>query len=274
MREQGYSPRSVSLYTSTLERAQRYLQARGTTLVKATADELHAFMLTVPSSRSSRAGVRYSLIAYYRSRGKKDGAPANELLLPPSPYRQPRPTTDKTYLRLVQASAELGGFHKIIGYLLAFTSCRFGELERASWHQFDLTSEQPVWYIDGKAARRRGRKPRMLPLHPTLALALKAFQEDCGRYDSLFPSSRSQSGHLSNATLRRYWSEICVKADTGHVQPHVIRHTTATAMLAGTNDLRALMEWLGHASMASTQVYTGVVPGRLRSLLDSLPHES
>ncbi len=271
MREQGYSPRSIALYTSTLERAHRYLQGQGTTLVRATAPDLHAFMQTIPPTRSSRAAVRYSLIAYYKMRGKKDGGPANELLLPPSPYRQPRPTTIETYLRLVHAATELGGRHQVVGHLLAFTSCRFGELERASWHQFDLVSDDPVWYVDGKAARRRGRKPRQIPLHDTLVATLVGYRSENGHRDPLFPSDRSQSGRLANCTLRNYWRDICDAAGTGRIQPHVIRHTTATAMLAKTKDLRGLQEWLGHASLASTQLYTGVDATRLRSLLDALP---
>jgi site-specific recombinase XerD len=65
--------------------------------------------------------------------------------------------------------------------------------------------------------------------------------------------------------------EIAAAAGVEDATPHRWRHTVATMALAETRDLRGVQEYLGHASLQSTQVYTGVVAARLQEIVESLP---
>lgn len=268
--EQGYAERTIRLYTQTLRRAARHLDGNETTLARATVDDLHEFWQTVPATRSSRSGVRYALIAYYQSRGRKRGEPANGLPSLPAPYRTPRPFSEEDLVTLLGAARQLGGAHQVIGELLAGTGCRLGELRHAAWHQFDLASAHPVWYIEGKGARRRGVKIRQVPLGRAVVTTLAAWRVT-GHDDALFPSEHSRDGFASDTAMRRKVAEIAESANLDDAQPHRWRHTVATIALDHTRDLRGVQELLGHESLASTQIYTKVLAGRLQEIVDSLP---
>src|SRR5208282_19077 len=69
-------------------------------------------------------------------------------------------------------------------------------------------------------------------------------------------------------SARRVLRGLGVKAGLGHVHPHMLRHSMATAMLEGGADLRSIQELLGHGSVTSTQIYTHCTVGHLRRELE------
>lgn len=271
MAERGYSPRTIELYGQIVRRVANYLTERGSTLARATEGDIHEFWATVPATRSSRAGVRYALVAYYRYRGRADGGPAAALELPPAPYRLPRPFSADALGDLLAAARQLGGHHRVIAELLAYTGCRMNEMRTAAWHQFDLETAQPVWYIAGKGAQRRGPKPRQVPLHPRLADTLRWWRTQHRGSVVLFPSDRSRDGYRSASWVAVAVGEVCDVAGVARVTPHRWRHTVATLALENSRDLRGVQELLGHASLQSTQIYTGVTTGRLTDIVRHLP---
>ncbi|MFN3434787.1 MAG: tyrosine-type recombinase/integrase, partial [Sphingomonas sp.] len=84
----------------------------------------------------------------------------------------------------------------------------------------------------------------------------------------LFPSGK---GHLTR--IRLYQLVKALAADAGippdRVSPHVLRHAFATHLLAGGADLRALQSMLGHADIATTEIYTHVDASRLVELVNT-----
>jgi integrase/recombinase XerD len=89
-----------------------------------------------------------------------------------------------------------------------------------------------------------------------------------GRGGFVFPSPRG--GHLTRVRLFQLLRELAARAgiDSEKVSPHVLRHAFATHLLEGGADLRVLQTLLGHADIATTQIYTHVDAARLIALVN------
>lgn len=128
--------------------------------------------------------------------------------------------------------------------------------------------------------RGKGGKERLVPLSPpartALATYLKArdMAEDTARLDGkpaskfLFPS-RGKSGHLTRHRFFGLIKEFAVAGGVSpdKVTPHTLRHAFATHLLAGGADLRSIQTMLGHADVATTEIYTHVLDARLKALV-------
>lgn len=131
--------------------------------------------------------------------------------------------------------------------------------------------DQPVLVVRGK-----GAKERLVPLGDAARHALNAYLAVRDQFLPrslkasrwLFPSSGG-SGHLTRQRLGQLLKDAAVKADIdpARVSPHVLRHAFATHLLDRGADLRALQKMLGHADIATTQIYTHVATGRLAALV-------
>ncbi len=121
----------------------------------------------------------------------------------------------------------------------------------------------------------KGGKERLVPINEPARAALAAYlavrahfcRGDADR-PPLFPS-RGGSGHITRHRLAQLLKELAIAAGIGadKVSPHVLRHAFATHLLSRGADLRSVQQMLGHADIATTQIYTHVVDERLRSLV-------
>jgi integrase/recombinase XerD len=122
---------------------------------------------------------------------------------------------------------------------------------------------EPFLILQGK-----GAKDRLVPVS-SRALAAVRHWLDAAPNDSpwLFPSGRK---HLSRVRLFQIVRGLAAEAGIApdRVSPHVLRHAFATHLLAGGADLRALQTLLGHADIATTQIYTHVDSDRLVELVN------
>lgn len=116
--------------------------------------------------------------------------------------------------------------------------------------------------------RGKGGKERLVPLSDRARAAVAAWRAhvDPAR-PWLFPSGK---GHLSRIRLYQMVREIAGLAGIppDRISPHVLRHAFATHLLEGGADLRALQAMLGHADIATTEIYTHVDSARLVSLVN------
>ena len=126
--------------------------------------------------------------------------------------------------------------------------------------------------FEGELARvtGKGSKTRLVPIGEPAQAALRRYL-DIGRHalgpardeTALFVSRRGR--RLSASDIRRRLNKwVREAAVAGRISPHTLRHSFATHLLEGGADLRSIQELLGHASVATTQIYTRVEPSRLR----------
>jgi len=115
--------------------------------------------------------------------------------------------------------------------------------------------------------RGKGDKERIVPLGRSAVEAIERYLKQ-GRPElqkrgcaggRLFLSARGEA-------LTRQWIWRLVKSTDGHASPHMLRHSCATHMVEGGADLRTVQTLLGHADIATTQVYTHLALGRLKAV--------
>lgn len=174
---------------------------------------------------------------------------------------QPHPDDDQNLRRV------LGLRDVLVLELLYGSGVRVSEL--CGLDLGDVDDERRLLRVSGKGGRERS-----VPFGVPAASALRAWRIS-GRPLLAVPRSGAalmlgrRGGRLDPRTVRRI---LVSCAEMGVVPvgltPHGLRHSAATHMLEGGADLRAVQEFLGHASLATTQIYTHVTPERLRAAFE------
>ncbi len=127
-----------------------------------------------------------------------------------------------------------------------------------------VAPDRPFLIVRGKGGRER-----LVPISDRARAAVATWREHvAGDRAWLFPSGK---GHLSR--IRLYQLVKALAAEAGippdRISPHVLRHAFATHLLEGGADLRALQTMLGHADIATTEIYTHVDASRLVELVNT-----
>ncbi|KQN26980.1 recombinase XerD [Sphingomonas sp. Leaf33] len=127
-----------------------------------------------------------------------------------------------------------------------------------------VASDRPYLILKGKGGRER-----LVPISDRARAAVAAWRLHVPKDSAwLFPSGTS---HLSRIRLYQLVKALAAMAGIApeRVSPHVLRHAFATHLLAGGADLRALQSMLGHADIATTEIYTHVDASRLVELVNT-----
>ncbi len=154
---------------------------------------------------------------------------------------------------------------KAIMELLFSTGLRVSELCRLN-RDIDLSRDE-------FSVRGKGEKIRVVFLSPAAKEAIKTYEKKRGDIDdALFiqlarNSKGADSLRMTPRSVERLVKQYAIKAGiTRKVTPHVIRHSFATDLLENGADLRSVQALLGHANIATTQVYTHVTDKHLREI--------
>ncbi len=127
-----------------------------------------------------------------------------------------------------------------------------------------IQSDRPYLILKGKGGRER-----LVPISDRARAAVAMWRAHVGADRPwLFPSGK---GHLTRIRLYQLIKSLAAEAGIppDRVSPHVLRHAFATHLLAGGADLRALQSMLGHADIATTEIYTHVDASRLVELVNT-----
>ena len=193
--------------------------------------------------------------------------------LPKPRIRRPLPrllSRDDVVRLLTQAEEEAAGSRADSLRMLALLELLYGSGLRAtelvSLPLVAVPRDAPFLHITGK-----GGKQRLVPVSTRARESLSrwlAVRVSASKF--LFPS-RGSSGHLTRIRLFQLLKELAIRAgiDPARVSPHVLRHAFATHLLEGGADLRVLQTMLGHADIATTQIYTHVESARLVALVNA-----
>lgn len=199
-----------------------------------------------------------------------NAAAAGAVRAPRQPKSLPKPLSDRQALAVVGQEAQLQEEPWIAArdaaVLTLLYGCGLRISEALALKAGDLEAGTSSLRVTGK-----GGKIRIVPLLPVVVEAVTAYRKLCPYTpppdQPLFRGARG--GPLQPAIIQRGMQKLrgaLGLPDT--VTPHALRHSFATHLLAGGGDLRTIQELLGHASLSTTQVYTGVDTLRLLEVYD------
>jgi integrase/recombinase XerC len=244
--------------------------AGDTDLAKLRPQELRRFLATLHGrglSGRSLARTLSSWRAFYRQLQDRDAAmmenPCAGLKAPKSVKRLPSALSPDDAVRLVDIPGDepLAVRDRALFELAYSSGLRLSELASLDVDGVDLASgEVRVW---GK-----GSKERIVPVGAAALAAIRAWldrrAELTGAGAGAMPNTEQKAMFVGRSgkrvtprAIERRLAEWAVRQGLSqHVHPHMLRHSFASHVLQSSGDLRAVQEMLGHASIASTQVYT------------------
>jgi integrase/recombinase XerD len=268
--EAGASRHTLSAYRNDLQRAAEGVSG---SLGAASADELSRlgaqWAELAPSTVARRSAALRRFYAFLVDDGLRRDDPSEALPRPRLERPLPRILDEADIASMFEAAEDRAASGEATAVRnLALLELLYGSGLRAS----ELVSlprgavrpGQPFLILSGK-----GSKERLVPISSRADAAVQKWLEIApGGVLWLFPSGKS---HISR--VRLFQIVRAMAADAGispeRVSPHVLRHAFATHLLSGGADLRVLQSLLGHADIATTQIYTHVDSARLVELVNS-----
>lgn len=283
--ELGAAHNTLLAYASDLRDFDTWVTAQGLRLETLTQGDIESYLVHCEAqglARATRARRLSAVRQLYRfafdERLREDN-PAIRITGPGRAKRLPKTLSEAEVARLLDAAERLGRTARdrtrnaCLMALLYATGMRVSEL--VSLPVSAARGDPQMLLIRGK-----GGKERLVPLSPparkalTTWLALRDEEDERARCDGktgspyLFPSSGAD-GFLSRHRFFNILKDLAVKAGVSpaKVTPHKLRHAFATHLLANGADLRVIQTLLGHADLATTEIYTHILDARLQALV-------
>ena len=269
--ERGLRPNTLEAYARDVQRWVAFLEAEGKTFQEVTGALLAAFLVSLAerglSARSQArtlSGVRALHRFLAREKITKDD-PTGQVDRPRLGRRLPNVLTRDEVLRLLKAPSTQSKLHvrdRAMLHTLYASGLRVSELVGLDLDDVRLERGFLV-------ARGKGDKRRIVPLGGYACAAIAQYLAEV-RGAWAKPGARAifVTRRGSGMTRQAFWNLIKKYAKaagiTKNVYPHELRHSFATHLLEGGADLRAVQAMLGHADIATTQIYTHVSGQRLR----------
>lgn len=276
--ERGARVNTLDAYARDLEDARA--EVRGG-LKGAGAEAIEAYVAGLAKRGLSAATARRRISAlrqFYRfllQENVRGDDPTSRLDAPKRARSLPKTLGTEEIERLIEAAATPRD--KALIELLYGAGLRVSELVSLPLRAAPKPGQAHM-VVEGKGGKERivvlgGPALKALDAHlETRAAALpkaEAQREKAQRW--LFPSASAADGKLTRRRVAQILEAAASKAglDPARVSPHVLRHAFATHLVEGGADLRTVQTLLGHADIATTQIYTHVAEGRLKTLVET-----
>ena len=267
--EAGASRHTLAAYRNDLERAAEVIGP----LATVSADDLSRlgadWAELSPATVARRSAALRRFFGFLVDDGLRPDDPSSALPRPRLERPLPRILDEQEVARMFeQAEHRSSSGEGIAVRNLAILELLYGSGLRAtelvSLPRGSVRSGQPFLILRGK-----GSKERLVPISSRAETAVARWREHVpGNSLWLFPSGKS---YLSRVRLFQIVRQMAADAGISpdRVSPHVLRHAFATHLLSGGADLRVLQSLLGHADIATTQIYTHVDSARLVELVNA-----
>ncbi|MEM6780427.1 MAG: site-specific tyrosine recombinase XerD [Pseudomonadota bacterium] len=291
--ERGAALNTRHAYWRDLADVSLYLRAeRNSDINKANTADLKAYLehlsnkTHVKGKNKSQIAVRTvarrlsALRQFYRfmvSENKREDDPTSTIESPKQGRTLPKTLSEAEVAQLIKSAAAGGGADSIrlvcLLEMLYATGLRVSEL--VGLPMSAIGEETEFMMVEGKGGRER-----MVPLSEPAQKAIKDYlavrqqfiaSDDKGTQAQwVFPSRTSQSGHLTRQRFAQLLKDLArvAEIDEDKVSPHILRHAFATHLLSRGADLRSVQKMLGHADIATTQIYTHIVSDKLKDTVE------
>jgi integrase/recombinase XerD len=278
--ERAAARNTLTAYAKDLADAGAFLAPRGRDLSDASAEDIEAYFAHLGAmglAPATAARRRASVRGFYRfvlGEGWRADDPVRRVDAPKQGRPLPKVLARDEVDRLIAAAGAKDGAAGLrlacMIELLYASGLRISELVGLT---LAAVARDPAFLI----IKGKGGKERLAPLNDAARTAMKAYLPARARFlpkgaaesPWLFPS-RGAGGRLSSRRFAQMLDEAALAAgvDPAKVSPHVLRHAFATHLLEGGADLRVVQKLLGHADIATTQIYTHVASDRLRAVVE------
>ena len=258
--EKGRSEKTLAAYSSDLHHADETIPGG---LMNADDAAIQDYLSKLPDKASSVARKASALRTFYKFLMmekiiKKN--PTSNLELPKRARTLPKFLSVEEIELLISSAGDIKNAVRLRAML---------ELVYASGLRVSELCELPMTANlgDKLLIHGKGAKERIVPMHAGAVHALNKWldlrDDDSSKY--IFPS-HSESGHITRDGFFKILKKCAVLAgiDPHRVSPHVLRHSFASHLLAGGANLRAIQTMLGHEDISTTQIYTHVMPEKLK----------
>ena len=282
--ERGAAMNTRQAYWRDLADVSLYLRKdRSTEIDKATTEDLKAYLEDL-ANKTHTKGENKSQIAvrtvarrlsamrqFYRylvSENQRQEDPTSTIESPKQGRTLPKTLSEEEVSQLIKTAGQGGGADSIrlvcLLEMLYATGLRVSEL--VGLPMAAISENQEFMMVEGKGGRER-----MIPLSEPAQKAIKNYlairpqfigtENQAAQDKSFFPSKTSESGHLTRQRFAQLLKDLARDAEIeeGRVSPHILRHAFATHLLSRGADLRSVQKMLGHADIATTQIYTHIV---------------
>jgi integrase/recombinase XerD len=267
--EAGASRNTIAAYRTDLERAADALGDLGNAGFDAVSRLGGQWRELAPSTVARRSAALRRFYGFLLDEGLRADDPSAALPKPALQRPLPKLLDPDEVTRLFETAEDRAASGEPLALRnLALLELLYGSGLRAtelvSLARAALRVGQPFLILKGK-----GSKERLVPISSRAESAVERWREHVPASSPwLFPSGRK---HLSR--IRLYQLVRSMAADAGippeRISPHVLRHNFATHLLSGGADLRVVQSLLGHADIATTQIYTHVDSARLVELVNA-----
>jgi integrase/recombinase XerD len=276
--ERGAAKLTIVAYRNDLDDFAGFLAGAGKTVERADAAALRRYLARLagagmaPRTTARRLSALRQFHKFLFAEGVRGDDPTAQLDSPRLGRPLPKILAEAEITGLIDAARGMAGAEgkRLVCFveLLYATGLRVSELVALPLAR---VREERFLLVTGK-----GGKERLVPLSPPAREALADYVAVRGAFLAegktsrfLFPS-RGAEGHLTRRRCGQLMKGLALAAgiDPARVSPHVLRHAFASHLLDHGADLRSVQQMLGHADIATTQIYTHIQGDRLRTLVE------